>query len=85
MLGIESSCDDTGAAVVRGNGTLLGESLQSQTHVHLKYAHTHTTSHLTHAHTHTGQGVLYRQWPVNYTRGILRVWSTPLLKEVDVT
>lgn len=30
VLGIETSCDDTGAAVVDENGNLLGESLQSQ-------------------------------------------------------
>ena len=34
MLGIESSCDDTGAAVVRGDGTVLGEVLASQAGVH---------------------------------------------------
>eukprot|EP00756_Hemistasia_phaeocysticola_P017198 Hpha_TRINITY_DN15524_c3_g16::TRINITY_DN15524_c3_g16_i1::g.107976::m.107976/K01409/KAE1, tsaD, QRI7; N6-L-threonylcarbamoyladenine synthase len=34
VLGIESSCDDTGAAVVRGDGTILGESLASQNTVH---------------------------------------------------
>lgn len=30
ILGIESSCDDTGAAVVDGEGRLLGEALNSQ-------------------------------------------------------
>ena len=30
VLGIESSCDDTGAAVVDENGQILGESLNSQ-------------------------------------------------------
>lgn len=30
VLGIESSCDDTGAAVVRGDGKILGEALASQ-------------------------------------------------------
>jgi len=34
VLGIESSCDDTGAAVVRGDGTVLGEVLASQAGVH---------------------------------------------------
>eukprot|EP01062_Namystynia_karyoxenos_P012421 TRINITY_DN14461_c0_g1_i1.p1 TRINITY_DN14461_c0_g1~~TRINITY_DN14461_c0_g1_i1.p1 ORF type:complete len:685 (+),score=211.66 TRINITY_DN14461_c0_g1_i1:89-2056(+) len=34
VLGIESSCDDTGAAVVRGDGQILGESLASQNSVH---------------------------------------------------
>jgi len=29
VLGIESSCDDTGAAVVRGDGAVLGEVLAS--------------------------------------------------------
>jgi N6-L-threonylcarbamoyladenine synthase len=34
VLGIESSCDDTGAAVVSSNGTILGEALASQSAVH---------------------------------------------------
>ena len=34
MLGIESSCDDTGAAIVRGDGKVLGEVLASQAGVH---------------------------------------------------
>ena len=34
VLGIESSCDDTGAAVVRSDGTILGESLASQNEIH---------------------------------------------------
>ena len=34
VLGIESSCDDTGAAVVRGDGTVLAEVLASQAGVH---------------------------------------------------
>ncbi|XP_063788850.1 tRNA N6-adenosine threonylcarbamoyltransferase, mitochondrial isoform X2 [Pseudophryne corroboree] len=36
VLGIETSCDDTGAAVVDENGKILGESLFSQKDVHLK-------------------------------------------------
>ncbi|XP_075036133.1 tRNA N6-adenosine threonylcarbamoyltransferase, mitochondrial isoform X3 [Mixophyes fleayi] len=36
VLGIETSCDDTGAAVVDENGKILGESLISQKEVHLK-------------------------------------------------
>ena len=34
VLGIESSCDDTGAAIVRGDGKVLGEVLASQAGVH---------------------------------------------------
>jgi tRNA threonylcarbamoyl adenosine modification protein TsaD len=34
VLGIESSCDDTGAAVVRSDGVILGESLASQGEIH---------------------------------------------------
>lgn len=34
VLGIESSCDDTGAAVVRSDGVLLGEALASQADLH---------------------------------------------------
>lgn len=36
VLGIETSCDDTGAAVVDEHGKILGEALQSQKDVHLK-------------------------------------------------
>lgn len=34
VLGIESSCDDTGAAVVRSDGVILGEALASQAEIH---------------------------------------------------
>ena len=34
VLGIESSCDDTGAAVIRSDGTILGEALASQSELH---------------------------------------------------
>jgi N6-L-threonylcarbamoyladenine synthase len=34
VLGIESSCDDTGAAVVRSDGVILGESLAKQYEIH---------------------------------------------------
>ena len=34
VLGIESSCDDTGAAVVRADGTIMGEALASQANIH---------------------------------------------------
>jgi len=34
VLGIESSCDDTGAAVVRSDGVILGEALASQNEIH---------------------------------------------------
>ncbi|KAM3917065.1 tRNA N6-adenosine threonylcarbamoyltransferase, mitochondrial [Leptodactylus fuscus] len=36
VLGIETSCDDTGAAIVDENGKILGEALVSQKEVHLK-------------------------------------------------
>ncbi|KAG9355588.1 hypothetical protein JZ751_000426 [Albula glossodonta] len=36
VLGIETSCDDTGAAVMDETGVILGESLHSQKDVHLK-------------------------------------------------
>ncbi|KAM9486098.1 tRNA N6-adenosine threonylcarbamoyltransferase, mitochondrial [Clarias gariepinus] len=36
VLGIETSCDETGAAVLDETGTILGESLHSQKEVHLK-------------------------------------------------
>ncbi|XP_011550874.3 tRNA N6-adenosine threonylcarbamoyltransferase, mitochondrial [Plutella xylostella] len=36
ILGIETSCDDTGCAIVNGHGQILGEALHSQTLVHLR-------------------------------------------------
>ena len=36
VLGIESSCDDTGVGVVSSNGRVLGEAVHSQLPVHLK-------------------------------------------------
>lgn len=36
VLGIETSCDDTGAAVMDETGEILGESLHSQKDVHLR-------------------------------------------------
>lgn len=36
VLGIETSCDDTAAAVVDETGNVLGEAIHSQTEVHLK-------------------------------------------------
>ncbi|KXZ44450.1 hypothetical protein GPECTOR_67g290 [Gonium pectorale] len=37
VLGIESSCDDTAAAVVRGDGTVLSHQVASQTGLHEQY------------------------------------------------
>ncbi|XP_058567461.1 uncharacterized protein LOC131501390 isoform X4 [Neofelis nebulosa] len=37
VLGIETSCDDTAAAVVDETGNVLGEAIHSQTEVHLKW------------------------------------------------
>ncbi|XP_050342873.1 tRNA N6-adenosine threonylcarbamoyltransferase, mitochondrial-like [Nymphalis io] len=37
ILGIETSCDDTGCAVVSGKKDILGESLFSQNVLHLRY------------------------------------------------
>jgi hypothetical protein len=36
VLGIETSCDDTGCAIVDSNGKLLGEAMNSQQQIHLK-------------------------------------------------
>lgn len=36
ILGIETSCDDTGCAVLDTSGNILGEALHSQQSVHLK-------------------------------------------------
>lgn len=35
VMGVESSCDDTGVAVMTQNGRLLGNCLRSQTDVHI--------------------------------------------------
>lgn len=37
VLGIETSCDDTGAAVVNDKRNILGEGLQSQCRLHVQY------------------------------------------------
>ena len=37
VLGIETSCDDTGVAVVRSDGTILGEALGSQAALHEEF------------------------------------------------
>lgn len=37
VLGIETSCDDTGCAVVNGAGKILGESLFNQNSFHLRH------------------------------------------------
>ncbi len=37
VLGIESSCDETAVALVRGDGTILAQALQSQTEAHQAY------------------------------------------------
>ncbi|KPJ09748.1 putative tRNA threonylcarbamoyladenosine biosynthesis protein osgepl1 [Papilio machaon] len=37
VLGIETSCDDTGCAVVNSEATILGEFLHSQNEIHVKY------------------------------------------------
>ncbi|XP_072029355.1 tRNA N6-adenosine threonylcarbamoyltransferase, mitochondrial-like [Amphiura filiformis] len=36
VLGIETSCDETGAAVVDNNGNVLGEGLYSQKNIHVR-------------------------------------------------
>jgi len=36
VLGIETSCDDTGAAVVNDRGEIVGEALHSQTRIHVE-------------------------------------------------
>ena len=35
VLGIETSCDDTGAAVINEDGCVLGEALNSQNALHV--------------------------------------------------
>ncbi|KAK0176523.1 hypothetical protein PV328_000649 [Microctonus aethiopoides] len=37
ILGVETSCDDTGIAIVDNTGTILGESLHSQTPTHISF------------------------------------------------
>lgn len=40
VLGIETSCDDTGAAVVDECGNVVGDALHSQTKTHVEYVQT---------------------------------------------
>uniref|UniRef100_A0A182IVK4 N(6)-L-threonylcarbamoyladenine synthase n=1 Tax=Anopheles atroparvus TaxID=41427 RepID=A0A182IVK4_ANOAO len=37
VLGIETSCDDTGAALITGDGKVLGEYIHSQQNSHLRF------------------------------------------------
>ncbi|XP_039748639.1 probable tRNA N6-adenosine threonylcarbamoyltransferase, mitochondrial isoform X2 [Pararge aegeria] len=37
ILGIETSCDDTGCAIINEKGDILGETLNSQNLIHLRY------------------------------------------------
>lgn len=37
ILGIETSCDDTGCAIINGNGKVLSEAIHSQNLMHLRY------------------------------------------------
>ena len=37
VLGIESSCDDTGVAIVSSSGLILGEALATQAHIHASW------------------------------------------------
>ncbi len=37
VLGIETSCDDTGVAVVTTDGCVLGEALTTQAEVHAQW------------------------------------------------
>ena len=46
VLGIETSCDDTGAAVVNERGEVLGEALHSQTELTVQYVHTSNLARL---------------------------------------
>ena len=40
VLGIETSCDDTGVAVVDNYGTVIGDAINSQIKTHVRYVHT---------------------------------------------
>lgn len=37
ILGIETSCDDTGCAIVDTDGNILGEAVHCQEALHIKY------------------------------------------------
>lgn len=37
VLGIETSCDDTGAAVVSSDGVILGQALTTQQELHIRW------------------------------------------------
>lgn len=46
ILGIETSCDDTGVAILNRNGRILGESLHSQQSLHLRYTENRQSSNV---------------------------------------
>ena len=37
VLGIESSCDETGVAIINGDGQILAERLYSQVDIHAQF------------------------------------------------
>ena len=44
VLGIETSCDDTGAAVVTTDGRVLGEALAGQVEIHAAWGETQSAN-----------------------------------------
>lgn len=44
VLGIETSCDDTGVAIVRSDGNILGEALASQAELHEVWGGVHPST-----------------------------------------
>lgn len=64
VLGIETSCDDTAAAVVDETGNVLGEAIHSQTEVHLKWDCSSSSSTAS-----------QRKYSTNSTRSSFCQWS----------
>ncbi|XP_058832574.1 tRNA N6-adenosine threonylcarbamoyltransferase, mitochondrial-like [Topomyia yanbarensis] len=45
VLGIETSCDDSGAAIVSSDGQILSEYINSQQNSHLRSSSNHADTH----------------------------------------
>ncbi|XP_015723341.1 probable tRNA N6-adenosine threonylcarbamoyltransferase, mitochondrial isoform X5 [Coturnix japonica] len=63
VLGIETSCDDTGAAVLDETGRVLGEALHSQKEIHMKWNNSsRSTTASQRKHPASSRGSAQRQW-----------------------
>lgn len=60
VLGIETSCDDTGAAVVTTDGQVLGEAIAHQAEIHAAWGEQPTS----HQHQHAACSSHSMQWDI---------------------